>query len=70
MYFLRIYTNKDMANTKGEIFKDKAGEFRGRVKGANGKILATTEGYKNKSSAENALKLLGVAKKNTKDSSN
>jgi len=54
-------------NTKGEIFKDKAGEVRGRVKGGNGKILATTEGYKNKASAENALKLLGVLKKNTKD---
>jgi uncharacterized protein YegP (UPF0339 family) len=56
-----------MSNTIGEIFKDKKGEARGRVKGANGKILATTEGYKNKVSAENALKLLGVLKKNTKD---
>lgn len=56
-----------MKNTKGEIFKDKKGEIRARVKSTNGNILATTEGYKNKASAENALKLLGVNKKDTED---
>ena len=56
-----------MANTKGEIFKDTKGEIRGRVKSTNGNILATTEGYKDKRSAENALKLLGVNKKDTED---
>lgn len=58
-----------MANTKGEIFKDRKGEIRARVKSSNGKIIATTEGYKNKSAAENALKLLGVNKKDTTDKS-
>lgn len=51
-----------MPNTKGELFKDKKGETRGRVRGNNNRIIATTEGYKNKSGAENALKLLGVSK--------
>lgn len=54
-------------NTKGEIFKDKAGEFRGRVRGGNNRIIATTEGYKNRQAAENALRLLGVNQKDRKD---
>ncbi len=56
-----------MSKTKGKIFKDSKGELRGRVVSNNGNIIATTEGYKNKSSAENALKLLGVNKKDTED---
>lgn len=56
-----------MPKTKGEIFKDKKGEIRGRVKSNNGNTIATTEGYKSKKSAENALKLLGVNKKGTED---
>lgn len=56
-----------MSKSKGEIFKDKAGEFRARVKSTNGNIIATTEGYKTKASAKNALGLLGVSEKNTED---
>ena len=56
-----------MPNTKGELFKDKRGEVRGRVRGNNNRIIATTEGYKNKSGAENALRLLGVNKKTIND---
>ena len=33
-------------NPKFEIFKDKAGEFRFRLKAKNGEIIATSEGYK------------------------
>lgn len=28
-----------------EVFEDKAGEWRFRVKGLNGEIVATSEGY-------------------------
>jgi uncharacterized protein YegP (UPF0339 family) len=50
-----------MANTKGEIYKDKAGEFRARVIAAsNGKLIASTEGYKTKAGAKKALELCGV----------
>lgn len=56
-----------MSNIKGELFKDKSGEIRARIKGNNNKIIATTEGYKNKNGAENALKLLGINKKDIKD---
>lgn len=38
-----------------EIYKDKAGEFRFRVKATNGNILASSEGYKAKASAVNAI---------------
>ena len=39
---------------KFEIFKDKAGEFRVRFK-FNSEVMFSTEGYKSKASAENAI---------------
>lgn len=38
-----------------EIYKDKAGEYRFRIKATNGNILASSEGYKAKASAVNAI---------------
>ena len=35
---------------KFEVYTDKAGEFRFRLKAANGQIIATSEGYKAKAS--------------------
>ncbi|MFN3523227.1 MAG: YegP family protein [Phenylobacterium sp.] len=40
---------------KFEIYKDKAGEFRVRFRAANGEVMFSTEGYKAKSSAKNAI---------------
>ena len=40
---------------KFEIYKDKAGEFRFRLKAKNGEIIATSEGYKAKASCENGI---------------
>jgi uncharacterized protein YegP (UPF0339 family) len=34
-----------------EIYKDKAGEFRFRLKASNGQVIATGEGYKTRASA-------------------
>ena len=39
---------------KFEIYKDKAGEFRVRVK-YNSEIMFSTEGYSTKASAKNAI---------------
>ncbi|WP_333587647.1 YegP family protein [Phenylobacterium sp.] len=39
---------------KFEIYKDKAGEFRVRFK-YNSEIIFSTEGYKSKASAQNAI---------------
>ena len=36
-------------NPKYEIYTDKSGEFRFRLKARNGEIIATSEGYKSKS---------------------
>ena len=33
-------------NPKFEVYADKAGEFRFRLKARNGEIIATSEGYK------------------------
>ncbi|GAA6159920.1 MULTISPECIES: YegP family protein [Ruegeria] len=40
---------------KFEIYKDKAGEFRFRLKAGNGEIILASEGYVQKASAENGI---------------
>ncbi len=40
---------------KFEIYLDKAGEFRFRLKAKNGEIIAVSEGYKAKASCENGI---------------
>jgi uncharacterized protein YegP (UPF0339 family) len=40
---------------KFELYKDKSGEFRFRLKASNGQIIATGEGYKTKASALNGI---------------
>ncbi|MCR4668871.1 MAG: YegP family protein [Clostridia bacterium] len=42
-------------NPKFEIYTDKAGEFRFRLKAKNGQIIATGEGYKAKKSCLNGI---------------
>ena len=44
-------------NPKFEVYVDKAGEFRFRLKARNGEIIATGEGYKAKASCMNGLAL-------------
>ncbi|WP_315093357.1 DUF1508 domain-containing protein [uncultured Cellulomonas sp.] len=40
---------------KFEIVKDKAGEFRFKIVATNGNVLASSEGYSAKASAQNAI---------------
>lgn len=42
-------------NPKFEVYKDKAGEFRFRLKAGNGQIIAVGEGYKAKASCLNGI---------------
>ena len=44
---------------KYEVYTDKAGEFRFRLKAKNGEIIATSEGYKAKASAMNGIASIG-----------
>lgn len=44
---------------KYELYTDKAGEFRFRLKAANGETIATSEGYKAKASALNGIESIG-----------
>jgi len=39
-----------------EIFKDKSGKFRFRLKAPNGKIIAVSESYNSKRNAINGIK--------------
>ncbi|MBB3350721.1 MULTISPECIES: YegP family protein [Rhizobium] len=47
---------------KFEVYKDKSGEFRFRFKASNGETMFSSEGYKAKASALNAIESI---KKNT-----
>lgn len=40
---------------KFELYQDKAGEFRFRLKATNGQIIAVSEGYKAMSSCKNGV---------------
>ena len=40
---------------KFEVYTDKAGEFRFRLKARNGEIIATSEGYTSKAACENGI---------------
>ena len=42
-------------NPKFEVYTDKAGEFRFRLKAANGEIIGVGEGYKKKASCLNGI---------------
>jgi len=40
---------------KFEIFKDKKGDFRFRLIAANGQVIATSQGYKSKTSCRKGI---------------
>ena len=44
-----------LKHPKFEIYKDKAGEFRFRLKAKNGEVIAVSEGYKAKPSCLNGI---------------
>ena len=51
-------------NPKFEVYTDKQGEFRFRLKATNGEIIATGEGYKAKAGCLNGIESI---KKNAPD---
>lgn len=51
---------------KFEIYKDKAGEFRFRLKAGNGEIILSGEGYKDKAGVDNGV---ASVRKNAPDNS-
>ena len=60
-------TDKDfkaVTNPKFEVYKDKKGEFRFRLKAKNGQIIATGEGY---SKLDSCLKGVASVQKNAKE---
>ncbi len=44
-----------VTNPKFEMYTDKAGEYRFRLKARNGEVIAVSEGYKAKASCENGI---------------
>lgn len=52
---------------KFELYTDKAGEYRFRLKAGNGQIILTSQGYSSKASAQNGIESV---KTNAADRSN
>lgn len=46
---------KEESCPKYELYKDKKGEFRFRLKAGNGQIIASGEGYKDAAGAKNGI---------------
>lgn len=44
-----------LKHPKYEVYADKAGEFRFRLKARNGEVIVTSEGYKSKPSCMNGI---------------
>ncbi len=44
-----------VTNPKFELYADKRGEYRFRLKARNGEIIATSEGYASKAACENGI---------------
>ena len=40
---------------KFEVYKDKRGEYRFRLKASNGQVIAVGEGYSSKAACENGI---------------
>ena len=55
---------KAVTNPKFEVYKDKKGEFRFRLKAKNGQIIATGEGY---TKLDSCLKGVASVQKTAKD---
>ena len=53
-----------LTHPKFEVYADKAGEFRFRLKARNGEVIAVSEGYKAKQSCMNGIESV---KKNAVD---
>ena len=45
----------DVTHPKFELYQDKGGEFRFRLKARNGEIIAVSEGYTTKPACENGI---------------
>jgi len=54
-----------MVNGRFELYKDAVGEYRFRLKAANGEIIGASEGYTTKANAENGI---DSVKKNAENS--
>ncbi|MBE6575380.1 MAG: DUF1508 domain-containing protein [Ruminococcaceae bacterium] len=48
-----------LKNPKYELYKDKAGEFRFRLRAKNGQIILSGEGYGTKANCKNGIESIG-----------
>jgi uncharacterized protein YegP (UPF0339 family) len=53
--FADLTAEQEAVNPKFELYQDKAGQFRFRLKARNGEIVATSEAYTTKPACENGI---------------
>ena len=54
-FFVGVIGFEKLTHPKFEVYADKAGEFRFRLKARNGEVIAVSEGYKAKASCLNGI---------------
>lgn len=52
---LTLPPEKPLSNPKFQLYQDRSGQFRFRLKARNGEIIAFSEGYRLRSSCENGI---------------
>lgn len=58
---------KTLTNPKFEIYQDKAGQFRFRLKARNGAIIAVSDGYSSKAACLSGIESVKVNAKNAEE---
>lgn len=61
---LTLAETKTVTNPKFEIFRDKAGEYRFRLRARNGEIILSSEGYTARSSCERGVESVRINSQN------
>ena len=51
---------KSLPHPKFELYQDRAGQYRFRLKATNGKIIAVSEGYGTRAACENGIQSVQV----------
>lgn len=59
MYLNTLFARTNTFNIMFELYQDKKGEYRFRLKAKNGQTILTSEGYSAKAGAKNGIESVG-----------
>ena len=58
--YSKLIKREPTQTEKFEVYKDKVGEYRFRLKAPNGEVIAVSEGYSSKMSCMNAIQSVKI----------